>query len=437
MTAQIAVFDSGIGGLGVLGHLRSRAPWAEVVYVGDHAFGPYGERSLEEVRARTQLIAQYLRSAGVELVAIACNSASAAALRHLREALPDITFVGMEPAVKPAVEATSTGTVAVLATAATFQGDLFADLVGRYGDDVTVIEQACPGLAAAIENGLPVDELLDRYLTPIRESDADTVVLGCTHYPLIESEIRHRLPGTQIIDPAPAVAARIVDMAHARSIDLKGNGVVELWTTGLDATRADEWDWHVIDIPQDATAAVRIEGTTISALEGDITSMAVDAIVNAANAHLRHGGGVAAAISREGGPAIQTESDAWIDEHGPLEVGVAALTSAGRMPATYVIHTAGPVYTDGQDNETLLAAAVLAVLDTASDLELATIAMPAISAGIFGYPPDEATSVIAETVAVGVSEVERAPMSVRLVGFDDMMTNRFAMALTSMRVDIA
>ena len=116
--ARIAVFDSGIGGTGVLGEVRQRAPWADVVYLADHAFGAYGEQSLDAVRSRTTLIARYLRSAGVDLIVIACNTASAAALHHLREMLPDVVFVGMEPAVKPAAEQTRTGTVAVMATSA-------------------------------------------------------------------------------------------------------------------------------------------------------------------------------------------------------------------------------------------------------------------------------------------------------------------------------
>lgn len=430
--ARIAVFDSGIGGLGVLGQIRNRAPWADIVYVADHAFGPYGERTLDEVRHRTQLIAEYLESDGVELVTIACNSASAAALRYLREALPDISFVGMEPAVKPAAEVTETGTVAVLATAATFQGDLFADLVGRFAGDVSIVEQACPGLAAAIENGLAVDDLLDRYLAPIQDSDADVVVLGCTHYPFVESEIRRRLPGVKIIDPAPAVASRVVEVAHERGIDLKSQGLVELWTTGLDETRSDEWDWQSVDIDANAETAVRIGDTTISTVTGDITAMPVDVIVNAANVELQHGGGVAAAISVAGGPTIQMESDAWIEEHGALIPGVAALTSAGAMPSKYVVHTAGPVFAAEQDNEALLAAAVLAALETASEIDAQSVALPAISAGVYGYPAAEATKVIADTAAEFVFEEEDAPRSVRLVGFDDAMTAHFTDAIASM-----
>ncbi len=434
---RIAVFDSGIGGIGVLTHIRNRAPWAEIVYLADHAFGPYGERSLDDVRERTRLIAEFLRSAGVELVVVACNSASAAALEHLRATVPDVVFVGMEPAVKPAAERTATGTIAVLATDATFQGDLFHDLVGRFAGDTKIIEQACPGLALAIERGEPTDELLDRYLAPIAESEADVVVLGCTHYPMIRDQIAQRLPeGVELIDPAPAVATRTLDVAHENGIDLKGSGVVEMWTTGLETDRWDSWEWQSVDIHADAVTAVLVADTTISAMTGDITEMPVRAIVNAANSHLRHGGGVALAIAIAGGDVINVESAEWIAEHGPLVPGVAALTSGGAMPCEYVIHVAGPIYTEGQDNEALLAAAVIGALETATELGIDTVAMPAISAGIFRYPAAEAASVLAETAAAYLSEEPTTLRSVRLVGYDDYMTEWFSHAIASMDMSI-
>ena len=349
--SRIAVFDSGIGGTGVLARIRERAPWADVVYLADHAFGPYGERTLEEVRNRTELIARFLRSAGAEMVVIACNSASAAALHHLREAIPDVVFVGMEPAVKPAAERTKTRKVAVLATDATFQGELFKSLVGRFGDDVEILERACPGLALAVERGEPVGDLLDEFLPDVVTFGADVVVLGCTHYPLIAHEIAARLSvGVDLIDPAPAVANRVVDLAHSNGIDLKAFGLVELWTTSLETDRWDHKEWETVDIPGNALASLSIVDTTLVALQGDITEMPVTAIVNAANENLNHGGGVALAISMAGGDSIDDESAAWIAEHGPLSPGVAALTSAGRMPSKYVIHVAGPIYQQGADN---------------------------------------------------------------------------------------
>jgi len=435
---RIAVVDSGIGGIGVLTHIRNRAPWADIVYLADHAYGPYGERSLEEVRTRMALISEFLRTAGAELIVVACNSASAAALKHLRETVPDVVFVGMEPAVKPAAEKTASGTIAVLATDATFQGDLFKDLVGRFAGDTEIIEQACPGLALAIERGEPVGDLLDRYLEPIAESKADVVVLGCTHYPMIKDEIASRLPeGVELIDPAPAVAARTLDVAHEHGIDLKESGVVELWTTGLRTDRWDGWDWISADVPADAACAVLVGNTALTTMTGDITELEVTAIVNAANDRLIHGGGVALAIARAGGETIDIESREWIEANGRLVPGVAALTSAGAMPSEYVIHVAGPVYAEGQANEELLAAAVIGALETATEIEASTLAMPAISAGIFRYPANEAATVIVETTAGYLSEESTTLRGVRLIGFDDYMTDWFVEAMTSMEMSIS
>ena len=436
MTARIAVFDSGIGGTSVLDAVRKRAPWADIVYVADYAFGPYGERTLDEVRNRTELLARYLDTAGVDVIVIACNSASAAALHHLRGHLPGTVFVGMEPAVKPAAQRTISGVVAVLATQATFQSELFRSLVGKHGVGVKIIEQACPGLAAAIDSGADVGPLLDEYLPPIVEASADIVVLGCTHYPLIADEIAGRLPDeVEIVDASPAVARRVLDVAHDRAIDLAGNASIRWWTTGLNEDRSDGRDWETIDIPADVASAIRIGETTIVAVTGDLTLMAVDAIVNAANNELAHGGGIALAIARAGGPAIDEESADWIETYGPLEPGVAALTSAGFMPAKYVFHVAGPIYTEGQDNEALLSAAVLASLDMADEIEAQTMAIPAISAGIYGYPADGATAVIAASVAEYALSDETSLRAVRLVGYDTAMADRFATAIGALLMD--
>lgn len=430
--ARIAILDSGIGGTTVLDRVRERAPWADLIYIADHAFGPYGERTLDEVRARTKLLARYLESAGVSEIVIACNSASAAALHHLREVLPGTAFVGMEPAVKPASELTNSGIVGILATEATFQGELFRSLVGRHASDIDVVEQACPGLAAAIELGAPVGALLDEFLSPVVDGGADVIVLGCTHYPLIRSEIEKRLPkGTVIVDPSDAVAKRVVAVAHDCEVDLAGTASTVYWTTGLETERDDERRWLTIDIAESAMAAVRIRGTTLSAVHGDITTMPVDAVVNAANNHLTHGGGIALAISLAGGPTIDEESMDWINSYGPLGTGVAALTSAGSMPSSYVIHVAGPIYAVGEENQQLLAAAVLAALDAATEIEATSIAFPAISAGIYGYPPDEASAVIAEAADKFLAVDDTTLGSVRLVGFEPVMTERFASAISS------
>ncbi len=135
---------------------------------------------------------------------------------------------------------------------------------------------------------------------------------------------------------------------------------------------------------------VTIKRTRLELIKGDITTMETDAIVNAANEHLAHGGGVAGAISRSGGPEIQQESDAWVREHGQVPTGSAAITGAGRLPAKYVIHAVGPVYDGTSSSAELLASAVRSSLALADEKGLESVALPAISTGIFGYPLDEA-----------------------------------------------
>ena len=169
--------------------------------------------------------------------------------------------------------------------------------------------------------------------------------------------------------------------------------------------------------------------TEITVVQGDITAREVDAIVNAANDRLQHGGGVAAAIARAGGPTIQEESDAWIAEHGPLSPGVAAVTSAGDMPARWVIHVAGPIHREGQDNAGLLRTAVRTALDAARDAGARRVVLPAISAGVYGYPVHEATTVIAATVKAWRHLHPDALDEIWLVGFGKEAVHGFQEAL--------
>jgi O-acetyl-ADP-ribose deacetylase len=173
-----------------------------------------------------------------------------------------------------------------------------------------------------------------------------------------------------------------------------------------------------------------IGGTRIQALTGDLTRQDVDAIVNAANVHLQHGGGVAAAIARGAGPELQRESDGWVAEHGPLRDGVAAVTSAGSLPCRHVVHVAGPVHDPARDdNADRLWTAVTAALDAAARVGGRSVAFPAISAGIYGYPLPEATSVLVEAVVSWVAAAPGRLDEVRLVGFEDRVTEAFASAL--------
>jgi O-acetyl-ADP-ribose deacetylase (regulator of RNase III) len=171
--------------------------------------------------------------------------------------------------------------------------------------------------------------------------------------------------------------------------------------------------------------------TRITAVLGDLTTQQVDAVVNAANERLAHGGGVAAAIFRAGGPTIQTESDAWLRRHGPLTPGQAAITSAGAMAARWVVHVAGPIHHEGQDNAGLLATAVCAALDAAVAVGARSVALPAISAGIYGYPLAEATAVIAGAVTAWCPEHLGALDEVRLVGYGSDAVRAFERGLSS------
>lgn len=156
----------------------------------------------------------------------------------------------------------------------------------------------------------------------------------------------------------------------------------------------------------------------IRVVVGDLTRQDVDVVVNAANSRLQHGGGVAAALARAGGPEVQAASDAWVAEHGPLGPGTAAVTTAGRLPARHIVHVVGPVHRPGQDNAGLLAQAVRAALDAAAGTGARTVALPAISAGIYGYPQAEACAVIAQTCRSWLAEGGDLD-EIRLVGLDE------------------
>lgn len=169
-----------------------------------------------------------------------------------------------------------------------------------------------------------------------------------------------------------------------------------------------------------------VNGAAIVALEGDLTTQQVDVIVNAANERLAHGGGAAAALARAGGPEVQRQSDAWVAEHGPVRPGTAAITTAGAMPASWIVHVVGPRWRPSQDNERLLRQAVRAALDASRDLGATSVAFPAISAGIFGYPRDEATAIIADETGRWLTGDRGDLAEVRLVGYDAATADDFA-----------
>ena len=168
---------------------------------------------------------------------------------------------------------------------------------------------------------------------------------------------------------------------------------------------------------------------TVTVLQADITAERVDVIVNAANEHLRHGGGLAAALAAVGGEEFVADSDRWIADHGPIRSGEAAVTVAGRLQASWVVHVVGPRYREGQDNPALLREAVRAALDASAGVVAESVALPAISTGVFGYPLDAATEVIASECVRWVREHPRALREIRLVGYDRRTADAFRAGL--------
>lgn len=239
----IGIFDSGVGGLSVLREIRKLMPAENIVYFGDQGHVPYGPRSMEQIQNFSEGITRFLLSHKSKIIVVACNTASAAALKHLRATFPNVQFVGMEPAVKPAAEKTQTGKVGVLATSATFQGALYASVVERFGAGVELFQHTCPGLVNQIEMG-ELDSpktraILEDALLPMMDKNIDTVVLGCTHYPFVIPLVE-RIVGDNIrvIDPAPSVAKQVKRLLEAGGLlNLNGKDAsVRFFTSGDSAS---------------------------------------------------------------------------------------------------------------------------------------------------------------------------------------------------------
>ena len=237
--SPIGIFDSGVGGLSVLRAIRTQMSEESVIYFGDQGHIPYGPRPMMQIRDFSEAITQFLLEHDAKIIVVACNTASAAALKYLRETFPDVEFVGMEPAVKPAAEQTQTGKVGVLATPATFQGALYASVVERFASGVELFQNTCNGLVQQIEQGnLQGEEtrrILNDALLPMLERNIDTVVLGCTHYPFVIPVIQQIVgANVRVIDPAPSVAKQIQRVLEAKGIknESDARGDVTFYTSG-------------------------------------------------------------------------------------------------------------------------------------------------------------------------------------------------------------
>jgi len=235
----VGVFDSGVGGLSVLRAIRKQMPEESVIYFGDQGHIPYGPRPMEQIQNFSKAITRFLLDKDAKIIVVACNAASAAALTYLRQTIPLISFVGMEPAVKPAAEHTETGVVGVLATPATFQGALYASVVERFANGVELLQDPCVGLVQQIEkgdlNGSATRKILEDALHPMLEKNIDTVVLACTHYPFVIPLIQEIVgEKVRVIDPAPAVARQTNRLLEAKGLkrEVGGRGEIQFFTSG-------------------------------------------------------------------------------------------------------------------------------------------------------------------------------------------------------------
>lgn len=233
---MIGIFDSGTGGLSVFREIYRLLPDERYIYYSDNANCPYGEKSREYIIDRARSITSFLIGQGADIVVVACNTATAAAISTLREEFP-ICFIGMEPAVKPAAQATTTGVVGVLATAGTLKATKYIDTREKWAHDVKIVEHIGQGFVELVENGTVSGEeaeaVVEKSVRPLIDAGADTIVLGCTHYPFLSDTIR-KVAGKPInlIDPAPAVAKHLLDIMKENGLIRKDGFSMDLHSSG-------------------------------------------------------------------------------------------------------------------------------------------------------------------------------------------------------------
>jgi glutamate racemase len=241
--APVGIFDSGVGGLSVAREIRALLPAEPLLYLADTAYCPYGGRPVEEIRDRSVAAVSALVERGVKAVVVACNTATGAALELLREEFP-IPILGLEPAVKPAAQTTTTGRVGVMATSGTLRSERFSRLVSTFAQGVEVFAVPCPGLVELVEagetEGEPTIGALSELLAPLRDAHVDTVVLGCTHYPFLKDAVAVVMgPDVRLLDSGRAVANHLQRvLTRADALATGSTGDIRLLTTGDPAAVA-------------------------------------------------------------------------------------------------------------------------------------------------------------------------------------------------------
>ena len=237
-TFPVGVFDSGVGGLSILARIHELLPHESLLYVADSAHAPYGPKGDAFILARSRAIVDYFVAKDVKAIVVACNTATAAAVKQLREEY-SLPIIGMEPAIKPAAEKSQSGVIGVLATEGTLASDKFVELKSRFDGKAEIITQPCPGLVEEIEKLEPdnavIDKLLKEYIPPLLAKGVDTLVLGCTHYSYIEEQIRAVAgESVAIIDTDDAVARRLASVLEENALlDAAGvDGGVAFYSSG-------------------------------------------------------------------------------------------------------------------------------------------------------------------------------------------------------------
>ncbi len=227
--APIGVFDSGVGGLSVLRHIRAQLPDEHLLYLADSGFAPYGDKPEQVVAERSLAIAEFLVGRGAKALVVACNTATVAAIKLLRAHYPQMPIVGVEPGLKPAAAASRSGKIGVLATEGTLAGEKFNLLREQISaaSGASFLLQGCTGLVERIERGELDDAgtraMLERYVLPLLRQGADTLVLGCTHYPFVQASIEHLIARAELgpvtlVDTGEAVARQLKRLLDAASL---------------------------------------------------------------------------------------------------------------------------------------------------------------------------------------------------------------------------
>lgn len=259
---RIGVFDSGLGGLTVVQAMTQVIKGAQIFYVADTKNAPYGDKTPEQILQYSLDITQYLIDTHqIDALILACNTATSSAIKHLREHYPTLIIIGTEPGIKPAIERTKTGKIGVLATPATLKGDKYQQLAQTlsFQKSIDIYEQACPGLVEQIEKG-EIDsdetkELLKKWLAPMRENNVDTIVLGCTHYPLVGKSIENIMDcSVNLIHTGEAISKHLLTLGTQKGHLNEGDLQIHIHTTGeiqvqiIDSIIESYENIHIIEI---------------------------------------------------------------------------------------------------------------------------------------------------------------------------------------------